>query len=222
MRQAVWMLLIFGAGSSYAAFIREPITAGTADLIPSSPFSTMGSERFSISGPDFSYSGSASQISPNYSCGPILVCYPGSSIYGLGGDIGTQVGVPITGSITFQGESLDYTALPQSSDIAWLTLPFGGLNTPGSDPNRNITITGPFHAAAVFRNADFHSNDLLQFEGQGWVTLNLTLFGNPDVCCRYALQSIHFDFVDVPEPNTAALVAALLLVCAIGRVLSSK
>jgi hypothetical protein len=133
----------------------------------------------------------------------------------LSGDIGTLTGVPVSGTISFQGASYDYTAVPGSSS-AFLTLPFE-MTTPGSDPNRTITLTGPFHGAASFLDPNFASGTSFIFPGQGTVTANLVLTGNPEVCCRYELQSLHFDFVNVPEPGSFALLGAALLAWRMGQ-----
>lgn len=219
MRNTLWLLLACLASSTHAARITEPITAGTADIVPSSLFSTTGVETFSVSGADFSFSGSGNQLNQFYSCGPVARCGPGAQVNGQGGDIGTGTGVPISGNITFQGTSFDYAAAPQSSTVAWLT-GFFNLSTPGPNfPPPQVTLTAPFHTSANFVDTNFHGDDVFDFDGQGTVTLNLVLAGNPEVGPFYALQMMHFDFVNVnvAEPSTGALIAALVAALGINR-----
>src|ERR1043166_1302736 len=115
MRYAICLLLASAAGSSFAATIVEPITGGTADLIPSSLGSTSGVERFSLFGADFTFTGTADQLSSFYACGPVIICPAGTAVPGLSGDIGTLTGVPVSGRISFQGASYDYTEIGRAS-----------------------------------------------------------------------------------------------------------
>jgi hypothetical protein len=71
-----------------------------------------------------------------------------------------------------------------------------------------------------FVDSNFHGRDVFSFPGQGFVTLDLTLAGNPEVGPFYALQSMHFDFINVPEPGTMALIGTViagLAVCALKK-----
>jgi len=208
---------------SGVTFIPGTITAGTIDLVSTGQSAATQQATFSLSGPDFTFSGTGTVMNPVFSCdragisSSVTLCGPGESIDPAAGDVASSFG-PITGTFMFQGSSENYAtasgAVVQLSQFLNLTTP---TPVPLSGPlTENVAISGPIRGVAVFIDPNFAPGAIFNFTGQGTATAHLIAhhffdpqgeeFGN-----FYVLTSIHVDY-STPEPRTFAL-AGMALAC---------
>src|SRR3954462_6405028 len=112
---SICLVLLSVAILGGSTLVVDTITAGTVDVVSTGLGSATQQVSFSISGQDFSLTGSGTQMNPYYSCSagpsglhfPLTYCPPGSSITLGVGNVLSYWG-PIMGTFTFQGSSDNY------------------------------------------------------------------------------------------------------------------
>jgi hypothetical protein len=218
MRHTVYLLLLSVVPLSGSTTIAGTITSGTADVVSAGINSPMQLVNFSVSGQDFSLTGSGSQMSAAFTClsavtppFPAVYCPPGSAIdFGL---VFSGHG-PITGNFTFQGSSDNYSP-PYPTGFILSVEAQVNLQVP-TTLESSVTLNGPFHGVIDFIDPNFQSETHFLLSGgtattpEGTATVNLVLEGSNDVGFYYFLQSVHLDYTtpgppSVPEPCTSAM-----------------
>jgi hypothetical protein len=215
MRSIAFLLLLIPVLSSSAAPVYT-ITSGTADLTVNSG---TANETFAIAGPGFSFMGFGElSASP---CTLVDPCPLGAQIPSALAELSSE-DRGVTGTITIGGRSNDYIEGPGFPGGAGIRYLFN-LSTPGTNPANSLALTGPFTATADFADPNIESGNLFSFTGSGTVTIKLNLLLFPpqfSIPPAYELQSMHFAFTSVPEPETGGMALAAISVLAIVRFLS--
>ena len=179
------------------------ITAGSAGSSKAGGSLVLASQQFSLSGPGFTFTGSG--ISDNG--GPCtLSCGLGSTL--RGSSIGNGPDGGISGNLTLNGVSQDYSFGPLSSGGVFISFSFD-LVVPSINPlppncfNCSLVLTGPFTADALY-----HTGSTPLFEALGGGTASVTLLPLPPAQFVFVGQT--FTFVPTPEaPPFLSLAAAL-------------
>jgi hypothetical protein len=222
MRCFVCVAFLAAAGSSASTSIVSVITAGTADVVSLGQGATSQLASFSLSGPDFSFTGTGTEINPVFLCDNPIVpnritnCATGQHINPSAGDITFG---PMTGAISFQDNSENYGPNVVAQVYATLDLTTPTSIAPNTLPS--VAVSGPFRGVAVFIDPNFEGGAMLNFFGQGTATAHLIGHhvvepSGEDFGSFFVLQSIHLDFA-TPEPGTSTLVGMALACCAITR-----